>query len=199
MTDRHVTNSCVDKMLEEWRTELAPTLYDNFNSMSDEAKIQITHVNSFRCNLHFLLGLANEANTALQKLDKISNLTDTAEFKIDARMIIDSEAGAVRTIRTVCKAFEKHGSEEAGVTASFKAFINCECRLQPFKGNRFNILFWNGGAVFYHRNNFTRYFECFGTPNRLLRAVKIDLGIISNIAGCRALGIVDKLITGPFW
>ena len=198
MTDRHVTNSCVDKMLEEWRTELAPTLYDNFNSMSDEAKIQITHVNSFRCNLHFLLGLANEANTALQKLDKISNLTDTAEFKIDARMIIDSEAGAVRTIRTVCKAFEKHGSEEAGVTASFKAFINCECRLQPFKGNRFNILFRNGGAVFYHRNNFTRYFECFGTPNRLLRAVKIDLGIISNIAGCRALGIVDKLITGPF-
>ena len=26
-----------------------------------------------------------------------------------------------------------------------------------------------------------------------------DLYEIENIAGCRALGIIDKLVTGPYW
>ena len=26
-----------------------------------------------------------------------------------------------------------------------------------------------------------------------------DLNEIENIAGCRALGIIDKLVTGPYW
>ena len=42
-------------------------------------------------------------------------------------------------------------------------------------------------------------FEVYGTPNNLLRAVLEDLNEIENIAGCRALGIIDKLVNGTYW
>ena len=35
--------------------------------------------------------------------------------------------------------------------------------------------------------------------NNLLKAVSKDLEINSYIAGCRALGLIDKYVTGPFW
>ena len=35
--------------------------------------------------------------------------------------------------------------------------------------------------------------------NRLLQAVLTDLKSETNSAGCKGLGIIDKIITGPFW
>ena len=35
--------------------------------------------------------------------------------------------------------------------------------------------------------------------NRLLQAVLSDLKDPVNIAGCRALGLIDKVVTGPLW
>ena len=43
------------------------------------------------------------------------------------------------------------------------------------------------------------FFYIYGTPNNLLQAVQEDLNEIKNIAGCRALGVFDKLVTGPYW
>ena len=43
------------------------------------------------------------------------------------------------------------------------------------------------------------FFDIYGTPNNLLQAVQEDLNEIKNIAGCRALGVIDKLVTGPYW
>ena len=42
--------------------------------------------------------------------------------------------------------------------------------------------------------------QCHGDSlNRLLQAVLNDLRSPHLIAGCKALGIIDKLVTGPFW
>ena len=38
-----------------------------------------------------------------------------------------------------------------------------------------------------------------GALNRLLQAVLSDLQVSHFVAGARALGIIDKVITGPFW
>ena len=35
--------------------------------------------------------------------------------------------------------------------------------------------------------------------NRLLQEVLSDLKVFHYVSGVRALGIVDKVITGPFW
>ena len=37
------------------------------------------------------------------------------------------------------------------------------------------------------------------TPNQLLRAVYQDICVPEYIAGCRALGIINKVVTGPLW
>ena len=197
MTDRHITNTIVDELLVKWRLELAPQIYDSFDELSATAKEKITHINSFKCNLHFLIGLATEANKALIEFEEVACKEMKKSFNI---LPSQSESGAVRTIRTVCKTFQKHGSEEAGVMANFAVFLkDMKCHLASFRGNRFNIVFWNGAATYFHRNHFHEFFELHGTPNKLLRAVQEDLNNLCNIAGVRALGIIDKLITGPFW
>ena len=38
-----------------------------------------------------------------------------------------------------------------------------------------------------------------GPLNRLLQAVLSDLSVPKYIAGCKALGIIDKIVTGPLW
>ena len=77
---------------------------------------------------------------------------------------------------------------------------NLPVKLISFCGNRFNVLFWNATCVIYHQQHFNSFFEVYGTPNKLLRAVPEDLNERENIAGCRALCITDKLtFTAPYW
>ena len=57
-------------------------------------------------------------------------------------------------------------------------------------GKKFLPLFWNAACVAYHQ-------QIYATPNRLLQSVQEDLNEIENTAGYRALGIIDKLPTGP--
>ena len=53
--------------------------------------------------------------------------------------------------------------------------------------------------VIYHQQHFHSFLELYGTPNNLLWAVQEHLNEIENIAGCRALAIIDKLVAGPCW
>ena len=73
--------------------------------------------------------------------------------------------------------------------------------LASFRGNRFNILFYDAAGVYFLKKNMEEYLtqNHNGVLNRLLQAVLADLRIPQYTAGCKALGIVDKLITGPFW
>ena len=41
--------------------------------------------------------------------------------------------------------------------------------------------------------------KVWGTPNRLLQAVLNDAESDLNMAGCKALGLIDKHMTGPLW
>ena len=43
------------------------------------------------------------------------------------------------------------------------------------------------------------FFKRVHSENRLLGAVNDDLQINAFVAGCRALGLISKLITGPLW
>ena len=37
------------------------------------------------------------------------------------------------------------------------------------------------------------------TPNQLLKTVLADLSTPEYIAGCKAMGIINKMVTGPLW
>ena len=36
-------------------------------------------------------------------------------------------------------------------------------------------------------------------PNQLLRAVLSDIQVPQYLAGCKALGLINKMVTGPLW
>eukprot|EP00112_Aurelia_sp_Birch-Aquarium-sp1_P013961 Seg299.3 transcript_id=Seg299.3/GoldUCD/mRNA.D3Y31 product="hypothetical protein" protein_id=Seg299.3/GoldUCD/D3Y31 len=71
--------------------------------------------------------------------------------------------------------------------------------LAPFFGNRFNILFFNAAWTYYLKDHLEVFFERVGGDNKLLSAVRDDLQETTLMAACRALGLIDKLITGPLW
>ena len=72
--------------------------------------------------------------------------------------------------------------------------------LAPFLGNRFNIVFYDAAGVYYLREYMLQYLTgSHGSLNRLLQAVLTDLRTPHLLSGCKALGIIDKIVTGPFW
>ncbi|XP_014676897.1 PREDICTED: uncharacterized protein LOC106816789, partial [Priapulus caudatus] len=99
----------------------------------------------------------------------------------------------------MCKTFENHGSESAGVMSPFAAYLDNKVHLTKFKGNRFNVIFYNAAAAYYYMDSFRSFLEVWGSGNLLLEAVKKDLESPVYVAGIRALGIIDKIITGPLW
>ena len=58
------------------------------------------------CGLHLIVNFAEEANKAL-KSAKSAILEGRNPFAFDS-----SESGTFRLLRTACKAFEEHGSDE---------------------------------------------------------------------------------------
>ena len=54
-------------------------------------------------------------------------------------------------LRTACKAFEEHGSDEAVVSSHFDVFLKGkdeEVNLASWRGNRINIAFHNATALY---------------------------------------------------
>ena len=62
----------------------------------------------------------------------------------NCRISKSRESNTTRKIGTVCKAFQKHGSEQASAMAPFAIHQrNSPVKLTSLHGNRFNVLFWN--------------------------------------------------------
>ena len=153
--------------------------------------------------MHVLVGMADIASSTLL-------LWENAHFEsvVGAAAAIGgytkSESGIVRLIWTTCKAMGRHESEQSGVYQPFTTFLKANNisrnPLAPFRGNRFNILLYDAGVIYLSSSLIKKFLiEVWQTPNKLLRTVLVDVQVPEFIAGCKALGLVNKLITGPLW
>ena len=71
--------------------------------------------------------------------------------------------------------------------------------LATFKGNRINILFYDAGALYYISDLVEAFFkDIWQKQNQLLHALNKDIQVPEYVAGCKALGLVNKIITGPY-
>ena len=94
-------------------------------------------------------------------------------------------------MRTSCKSLGKRGNGKSGAFIQFVTFINdklhLSVRLQPFYGNRFNILFYDASAAYYYRDFVKELLgEVHGTPNELLHAILVDVQVTEYVAGSKA-------------
>ena len=112
-------------------------------------------VNDFFCGLHFLVGLADQAEDTLKIFEKVSIVGgQTKVGSLGHGGYSNGESGTTRLIRTVCKSVQERGYGKSDRMVTFPCHMKDqhgmdEIPLYPFLGNRFNIWFFDGAGVFY--------------------------------------------------
>ena len=203
MSDRHIVEKNFNSLLEDYRKDVLPTVVESWDQMTPEQQSSVSTLNNFFGGMHLLVGMADTASSTLLQW-KLNHFEGTEGPAGTSVLVRKSESGVGRLVRTACKALSKHGSEQSGVYQSFTSFLESNGikrnPLASFRGNRFYILFYDAGALYYISNLVKIFFcEVWQTPNQLLRAVLSDIQVPEYLAGCRALGLVNKVITGPLW
>ena len=192
ISDRHAAEKLFNELLHNFRAEVLPTVIENWKEMTNAEQNQLTRMNNFFCGLHFIVGLAEAAEETVK-------LWESSEDNSA------SSSGTQRLVRTACKAFHHQGSQQCGSFTMFKEYLKGhqidKIPLARFIGNRFNILFYDAAGVYYLHSHMISFIETVHghQANRLLQAVLADLRNPVYITGCRTLGLVDKVITGPLW
>ena len=114
--------------------------------------------------------------------------------------LFGKEPLGINIVHAVSKMKHKQGT---GDPSSFNVYMkmnNISPELLPrFVGNRFHILFKLAGSIFYLRENILEYLEkwcpCSST---LVTALQQDLQSKEGQVQLQALGILGKLLTGPW-
>ena len=65
MSDRHTVQKSFNKLLSDYRHEVLPTAIQDWDNLDDNTKLSLLRVNDFFCGLHFLVGLADQAEFSL--------------------------------------------------------------------------------------------------------------------------------------
>ena len=200
MSDRHATQIKFNKLFEDYRKELLPLLRSDWNDLNEEEKQNASRINSFFCGLHFLVGLSEQAEIALKNYESLTDEPFGSTIAGGAG-IQGNESGTLRLIRTFAKALSEHGCEKSGQMNKFLAHLETNGigrnPIAKFRGNRFNIIFLNGGTTYYLSDIANKFLDVTD-KNKLLNAVQQDLTDI-QLAGCKALGLINKYLTGPLW
>lgn len=197
MSDQGPINPSFNRELQSVREDLLPVAIKNWDNLSDLTKSQLSAMSNFYCKMHLIVNLEEEAKKALKTFEEI-----VVEEGKNKHSFATNEAGAARLVRTACKAFTARGSDEAGIPHLLEAHLatlGLKNEMVTFIGNRVNILCHNATAVYYHRHHIIDLIQSLPNLNQLLRAIVVDAQERAFLAGVRALGIIDKTVTGPFW
>ncbi|KAK6196440.1 hypothetical protein SNE40_001665 [Patella caerulea] len=210
MSDRAATEKKFHDLLKEYREDILPLIYSNWESLTESEQDSYSSMNNFYCGLHLLVNMAETAQKMLLTVEKeelekpgISESGETSKF------VSAGESVSVRMIRTITKCLARGGDEKSGCYKDFKSFILGKEKeeeymysgpskhrlLVPFRGNRFNILFYDAEAVFY----LSKYIIEFFSANLLHKAVFFDIKETYYIAACKSLGLCSKFIMSPLW
>ena len=204
MSDRAATEMKWHEMLENYRRNILPEVVENWKDLTEDEKAPLERLRNFYCGLHTYVQVAQVAGSTLLELENKNPIEITGPQIVNA-----TEPGTVRLIRTAAKAFARGGDEKSGVYGDFMDFEPLLSKLKesnlhhlpivPFRGNRFNIVFFNGGFVYFLHKEMIQLLEGREKPNPLLKAVLADFRIPFVLAGCKAFGLISKLVMGPLW
>ena len=201
MTDRHVVNNSLKDKLEMWKSECFPLILDNFNEFSSEVKKSFVEINHFKCNLHVLVNLGSQAEAALKEWERAIIASDD--------LLPESGTWSVSTpdfIRAATKLCVPGADQKSGYGLLFHSYLQSldppsALKMSTFYGHRINVLFSMAASVFYHSRHIKDFTSVYfdEKQNNLVSSVTHYVSNKVYLAGCRALGIIDKLCTGPLW
>ncbi|XP_063962848.1 uncharacterized protein LOC135155998 [Lytechinus pictus] len=197
MTDQGPTMPQFSDKLRVLKEELLPEVVRNWDLLEQEEKATYQQFATLYCKMHPLIDFDEEVDKILKAYEDIASSGKTMHT------LLTGESGVRRLIRTGSKAFHHQGCDKSGVEDSFSSYIRHEFDsdnlLVDYVGNRANILFEGAAVTFYHLQHFRNFVSILPEPNNLLRSVAEDAADRVYEAELRALGIVHKIITEPFW
>ena len=204
MSDRAATEIKFNSLLESYRKSILPLTLDNYSYFSESEKLSVDRLYNFFCGLHPLIHFAETANASMKEAEQ-GFFTEKVPI-FDPSFQKGDESVVARLMRTTCKAIARGADEKSGCHGPFKTFILSQLKLdslhsvplQPFRGNRFNILFSNAAGLFYLHRHLLNFLKCF-EPKKLLRSVYHDLQEPFLLAGCKALGLLSYTVMAPLW
>ena len=197
MSDQGAINPVFNKMLADLRSQFLPDIISNWDTLDEASQAQLGTLGHFFCKMHLVVNFASESDKCLHEFE--NNIIESGR---NPHSFGSSESSAVRLVRTAAKAFTAHGSEKAGVASYWESFLSekeLTNKLVTFRSNRFNIIFYDAAALYYHWCHIQDFLNQWLSPNDLLKSIMFDVNEKLTKAGVRALGIIDKVVTGPMW
>lgn len=186
MTDRVVTNACVDRLLE--------------------TDVLGNKVNSFRCAIHPLDTIAKDSEKRIIEAEKDM-------VPLPPNVILFKRRGESDTQALIKNTGKLFYNDATGCCNDLTAYIKENLALPEgesrdliqsklyhrFVGNRFHIYFLDAGLVDYYTGCFLEFFEKVHVPTNAMQKTLYDiLKSKCRATTFRALGFVGKFITGPW-
>ena len=91
-----------NNLFTKFRKELLPDVIKNCENLSNDQQQSLGNVNDFFCGLHFLVGLADQAEACLKVWENIIFKGQNGGSLLHGGYS-NGESGTLRLIRTVCK------------------------------------------------------------------------------------------------
>ena len=185
MSDRHIVEKNFNSLLQSYRLEVLPSVVDNWAELGEDEQQGISTLNNFFCGLHLLVGMADVASSTLLQWELTHFEGTVGAAALFSSATRQSESGIVRLIRTACKALCKHGSEQSGVYQPFTTFLATngikKNPLVSFRGNRFNIVFYDSGALYYISDQVVKFLMKYGRPQTNCLKLYIVISQFQNL------------------
>ena len=181
MTDRSATEEKINKIL--------------FAQMQVTTELE-NKLNSFKCAVHPLLQFQEVCEKERKK--ELSHFEKECSFAFskDCR-----ESYTHTLLRFTSKLFFKDSSGDPLNTKTYLQTAGIKnIPIENFRGNRFNTFFFNAAGTHYLAEHLVNYLrDCKTTTNYTQNFILQALQNDNILATCKALGIICKIITEPYW
>lgn len=199
MSDRAASCKKFADLLQDFLNQVMPVARQGWSDMNPTQQEQVSHLTMFFCGLHTLVNVADGLSSTLALLEDAEGFGESG-----SRRFRPSEPGIYRLVRAVSKALSRLGDEQSGVYMQFKLHMDASnssssLRFANFKGNRFNIIFYNSEVLVCQYKTIMEFLESLSNLNYLLQSIKTDLQVSMFLAEAKVLALFGRLVTGPLW
>jgi hypothetical protein len=194
MTDRSATETKVNRLVSELRAQRIGNVMDEYEEMNDEERKELKTVNEFKCAVHPVLQFAEVSDK------EVKTFEDDIVFskQLFRRR---GESVTLSLIRGVSKLFHKDGAGDPLMSREYLRSVGVnKLPVENFRGSRFNIYFHNAAGTYFLKDHVIKYLETTKLTMSPLQAATVEVLKTPQVMNiCRALGIVGKMVTLPYW
>ena len=125
MSDRYIFQKQFNAVFQDYRASVLQTVFEIWDTFSENIQETFIKVNEFFCGLHFLVSLADQIEIVLKAWGKLLYDEGLVSFFVNIGYS-KGESGTSHLIRTTCKSVQTHGCEKSGRILDFYTYLTEE-------------------------------------------------------------------------